>query len=104
VRAFVEPIATVIADAIVERLRVMVAVPPSQFYDAHSSPLPHRTFLNAARAHKFPSFRVGKTVFASREDVDNFIRSHRRTPKQPTDDDDGALLDGAGVRRARALR
>jgi hypothetical protein len=76
------------------------------FYTARTSPLARRTFLASARAGLFPSFRVGRRIYARRTDVHDFIESRRRPLAAPDvmgeSDEIGALLDAAGITRSRS--
>lgn len=58
-----------------------------RYYDARTAPCGRRTFLHAAAAGKFPSFREGRKVLARRDDVHQWIESHSRAKaaKAPVD-------------------
>lgn len=60
-----------LADLVVKKL---LAASPADTYDQEHPPpgMSRRTFLNAARAGKFPTRKVGRTVVASRADVDQW--------------------------------
>lgn len=58
-----------LADLVVKKL---LAASPADVYDQEHPPpgMSRRTFLNAARAGRFPTRKVGRKVVASRHDVD----------------------------------
>jgi hypothetical protein len=60
-----------------------------------------RAFLDAARAHKFPTFKRARAVCALWSDVEAWIESKKRAApaRNPNSaDDDRAILDAAGLR------
>ena len=80
---------------------------PSDAYDQENRPLglSRRAYLDAARAGAFASQKVGKKVFAKRDDVDAWIASRPswRRAKEPSngvslDDDIAKIAANNGAR------
>lgn len=108
-----ERLLDVLLDDLAERLADRLAQRQAsgaapRYADAKTNPLGSaRAFLDAARRDAFPSFRRGRNVVALWTDVQGYIESRRRLPRErkPADptEDDRALLEAAGVRlRQRA--
>jgi hypothetical protein len=100
-------IIALIADAVAEKLRPMLAADrPSDFIDRKTCPCSKR-WWDRSRGKLFPTFRDGRRLVAKRADVIAALeRETRFTPKPeplpaPKDEDE-ALLAAAGVRLAGA--
>lgn len=77
------------------------AVSGDRYYDATTAPCGRRTFLRAAAAGWFPSFRRGRKVLARRSDVHHWIESQSRakTVKAPVDRKESAaeIMERHGI-------
>jgi hypothetical protein len=110
VRAILAPLAALVGEFIVGELRPVVGGggPSDRYYTARTSPLPPKAFLAAARAGSFASFRIGKVVYAVRDDVHRYVEARPRPIRVSVvveqDDEIGRLLDERGVRRPRGSR
>jgi hypothetical protein len=94
-------------DALAERLASKVAerlgTPTPRYADATNNPLGSgRAFLDAARRGAFPTFKRRRAAVARWADVEGWIESRTREPRErhPSDqvEEDRALLQAAGVR------
>jgi excisionase family DNA binding protein len=72
-----------------------------EYVDARSAATGRKTFLRAAKAGAFPSYRVGRRVLARKADVDAWIVSRKRAPRIREQADphaeDRAILAKAGL-------
>lgn len=101
------PLATLIARLVAREVSALRAEP--RFYTQYDAPLKKRVYLAAARRRAFPSYRIGKTVFALRAEVHAYIErsasaraSFASKGEVPTGDEIEQLLDAAGlVRRTK---
>ncbi|XXY23397.1 hypothetical protein WME88_27675 [Sorangium sp. So ce216] len=109
VEAFARALAAMTAELAADLLEQRLKAPSAPRYaTAKSNPLGSgRTFLDAARAGRFPSFKRGREVVALWSDVDAYIMSAPRTAKAPPEADAGLeaeLAAAATPRRRRAAR
>lgn len=104
VRAILAPLAMLVGEFIVGELRPVLGEGGStdRYYTARTSPLPPKAFLALARAGRFPSFRMGKIIYALREDVHRYIEARPRPIRVSVvveeNDEIGRLLDQQGIR------
>lgn len=104
--AFVGEIVALVAAEVALRIKDGSCAREHILVTQKTSPLPRRTFLEAARKRAFPSFQVGKLRFARLSEVVAFIEAHqvnvsvRSDTPAPEDDGDeiGRLLDETGIR------
>lgn len=86
--------------AIREELATQSLTTRTAYYDQNDNPLGKRPFLEAARRGDFASVKHGKRVLACREDVDRWLASRARSPRDAGAEDGGdvdELLTGAGL-------
>lgn len=110
VRAILALLAKLVGEFIVGELRPVSGTEGSadRYYTARTSPLPPKSFLACARAGRFPSFRMGRLIYALREDVHRYIEARPRPIRVSVvvdgDDEIDRLLDERGIRRRRGDR
>lgn len=74
-------------DDLAERIARKLAEAPVPTYDQDHLPpyLTKRRFLEAARAGSFPAKKVGRTVIATRADVDRWVAAQPSAKSPPKD-------------------
>ena len=94
--AFIEQLADLVADRVVERLREG----SSGVVDQTTSPLGRRRHIAAIRSGKLIGRQVGRQYLAQRADVDAYIRGTQRTHAVVEDhpDEVDQLADELGLR------